>query len=59
MTGVVVAALAVAALSRFVPLGVVQTYVQGAASVVALWPLAYQIWTHRAHAAGEPQPVAA
>lgn len=37
----VVAALVVAAASRFVPLAAVQFYVQGVAGVVALWPFAY------------------
>lgn len=45
-TRLVVAALAVMALARAVPLGAVQTYVQGAAAVVALWPLAYAMWIH-------------
>lgn len=44
VTSVVVGALAVMAASRFVPLGVVQFYVQGGAAIVALWPLAYTMW---------------
>ncbi len=43
---VVVGALAVMALSRFVPLAAVQFYVQSAAALLALWPLAYHIWRH-------------
>lgn len=43
---VIVGALAVMALSRFVPLAVVQLYVQSAAALLALWPLAYHIWRH-------------
>lgn len=41
---VVVTGLVVLAVSRFVPLAVVQFYVQAAAGLVALWPLAYQMW---------------
>lgn len=44
LTRLVVTALVVLALSRFVPLGAVQFYVQAAAGLVALWPLAYQLW---------------
>jgi hypothetical protein len=46
LTWLVVGALTVMAASRFVPLSVVQFYVQGAAGIVALWPLAYEMWTH-------------
>jgi hypothetical protein len=41
LTGVVVVALIVMAISRFVPLTAVQFYVQGLAAIVALWPLAF------------------
>lgn len=41
---VVVAAFLVMAVSRFVPIGPVQFYVQGVAGIIALWPIAYQIW---------------
>lgn len=41
---VVATALIVLALSRFVPLGAVQFYVQAAAGLVALWPLALHMW---------------
>jgi len=44
LTGLVVAALVTLGVSRFVPLGAVQLYVQAAAGIVALWPLAYQMW---------------
>ncbi|HUH07080.1 MAG TPA: hypothetical protein VML96_04645 [Egibacteraceae bacterium] len=47
-TSLVVGALAVMTLSRFVPLAAVQFYVQSAAAIAALWPLAYQMWTHPA-----------
>lgn len=40
----VVTALIVWAAARFVPLGVVQFYVQGLAGIVALWPLAVLMW---------------
>jgi hypothetical protein len=43
LTRIVVAALVVMAVSRFVPLAAVQFYVQGVAAIVALWPLAYAI----------------
>lgn len=56
---VVVGALVVLAISRVVPVGAAQFYVQGAAGVVALWPLAYEMWKHpeAARAAGQPQPI--
>ena len=43
MRSVVVAALFVMAVSRFVPIGPVQFYVQGVAGIVAFWPVAYHI----------------
>jgi hypothetical protein len=48
LTHVVVAALIVMAVSRFVPLAAVQFYVQGVAVIVALWPLAYAMRTQAA-----------
>jgi hypothetical protein len=60
LTWLVVGALAVLAAARFVPLGAVQFYVQGAAGVVALWPLAYEMWRHpEARPAGQPLPMPA
>ncbi len=44
LTWLVVGALVVMAAARFVPLSAVQFYVQGAAGIVALWPLAYEMW---------------
>ncbi|MQA04964.1 MAG: hypothetical protein GEV07_20330 [Streptosporangiales bacterium] len=44
LSRVVAIALIVLAISRFVPLGVVQFYVQSAAGLVALWPLAHSLW---------------
>jgi hypothetical protein len=41
LTGLVVTALAVMALTRFFPVGIAQLYVGPAAGVVALWPLAH------------------
>jgi hypothetical protein len=41
---IVVGALGVTAIARLVPLTTVQFYVQGAAGVVALWPLALVMW---------------
>lgn len=46
LTRLIVAALVVMAAARFVPLGIVQFYVGGAAGIVALWPLAYVMWKH-------------
>ena len=45
MTGLVVVAFIVFAVSRFVPLFAVQAYVQAAAALVALWPLARRMWS--------------
>ncbi len=44
LTRLVVTGLVVWAAARFVPLGAVQFYVQGVAGIVALWPLAFQMW---------------
>ena len=58
LTRVVVAALIVMAVSRFVPLAAVQFYVQGVAVIVALWPLAYAMRTQAApHTAGQSRPM--
>lgn len=46
LTTLVIGALTVLAASRLVPLAAVQFYVQGAAGVLALWPLAYAILRH-------------
>lgn len=43
-TWVVIGGLALVAIARFAPLGVVQFYVQGIAGIVALWPIAYTMW---------------
>jgi hypothetical protein len=43
MRSVVVPALFVVAVSRFIPVGPVHFYVQGVAGLVALWPLAHHI----------------
>jgi hypothetical protein len=58
LTRVVVAALIVMAVSRFVPLAAVQFYVQGVSVVVALWPLAYAMRTQAApYTAGQSRPI--
>lgn len=58
LTHLVVAALVMMAAARFVPLSAVQFYVQGAAGIVAPWPLAYGMWKHpRARPMGRPQPI--
>ena len=46
----------VVAAARLVPLNAVQFYVQGAAGIVALWPLAYAMWKPaRTRSAGRPR----
>jgi hypothetical protein len=49
------------AVARLVPVGAVQFYVQGAAGIVALWPLAYEMWKRpeAARPAGQPRPMPA
>ncbi len=60
LTRVVVAALIVMAISRFVPLAAVQFYVQGIAAIVALWPLAYAMRTQPApYSTGRSRPMPA
>ncbi|MGH3736077.1 MAG: hypothetical protein ACRDT6_10725 [Micromonosporaceae bacterium] len=44
LSRVVATALILMAISRLVPVGVVQFYLQAAAGLVALWPLANDIW---------------
>lgn len=44
LTKVVVTALVLLALSRLVPLGAVQFYVQAVVGLIALWPLALHMW---------------
>ncbi len=46
ITQVVSVALIVMALSRTVPLSVTQFYIHGLAAVVAMWPLAWVMWTN-------------
>jgi hypothetical protein len=60
LTWLVVGALVVMAAARFVPLGAA-LYVGGAAAIVALWPLAYEMWKHpeAARPAGQPGPMPA
>jgi hypothetical protein len=60
LTWLVVGALVVMAIGRVVPLGVVQFYVGPAAGIVALWPLAYQMWQHPVpRVAGQQRPMPA
>jgi hypothetical protein len=57
LTRVVTGALGVMALVRFVPLSVAP-YVLAVAGVVALWPLAYEMWRHSAaRPSGHPRPL--
>lgn len=56
LTALVVGALAVMALSRFAPLTAAQFYLQSAAGILALWPLAYQIWRCPTPGAAAAQP---
>lgn len=44
LTRLVITGLVALAVSRFVPHGAVQLYAQAVAVIVALWPLAYQMW---------------
>jgi hypothetical protein len=55
-----VGALVLMAVTRFVPIGAA-LYVGGMAGIVALWPLAYEMWKHpeAARAAGQPRPMPA
>ena len=46
LTWLVVAALVVMSVARFVPLGVAQIVI-GVAAILAFWPLAAQIWRHQ------------
>jgi len=59
-TRLVVGALVVMAAARFVPLGAA-LYVSGVAGIVALWPLAYEMWRHPEieRTAGQPRPMPA
>jgi hypothetical protein len=58
LTRVVVTALIVMAVSRFVPLAAAQFYVQGVAVIVAMWPLAYAMRTQAApYTAGQSRPM--
>ncbi len=60
-TGSLVAgALVVVAITRFVPVFAVLFYVQTVALLVALWPLAYIMWTRAApEASQQPEPASA
>ena len=60
LTRLVVGALVVMAATRFVPLSAAP-YVIAAAAIVALWPLAYEMWKHpeAARPAGQPRPMPA
>jgi hypothetical protein len=59
LSRLVVGALVVMAVARVVPVGAVQFYVQGAAGIVALWPLAYEMWKRpeATRPAGQPRPI--
>ena len=61
LSRLVVGALVMMAVARFVPVGAVQFYVQDAAGIVALWPLAYEMWKRpeAARPAGQPRPMPA
>lgn len=59
LTRVVAGALLAMALARFVPLSVAP-YLLAAAGVVALWPLAYEMWRHpEVRPSGHPRPLPA
>jgi len=58
VTRVVVVALIVMAISRFVPLAAAQFYVQGVAAIAALWPLAFAMRTQPApYTAAQSRPM--
>lgn len=60
LTRVVVMALVVMAVTRFVPLSAVQFYVHGVAGLAALLPLAHEMWRQpKAHRPAEPRVVPA
>jgi hypothetical protein len=56
LTRVVVVALVVMAVARFVPLAAVQFYVQGVAALVAMWPLAHAVATRPTISTASPAP---
>lgn len=56
LTALVIGGLLTMAVSRLVPFSTIQFYVQGLAAIVALWPLAYQMW-RQPRPAGQPQPL--
>lgn len=59
LTTLVFGALVVTAVVRFVPLGPVLFYVGSAATILALWPLAYEMWRRSAERPAEqPRTVA-
>jgi hypothetical protein len=59
LTRVVAGALLAMALARFVPLSVAP-YLMAVAGVVALWPLAYEMWRHpEVRPSGHPRPLPA
>jgi hypothetical protein len=45
LTAVVVTALNIMAVSRALPFATAQFYIQSTAGIVALWPLAYHMWS--------------
>ncbi|MGA8852481.1 MAG: hypothetical protein WB508_12280 [Aeromicrobium sp.] len=57
LTAVVVTALVTMALSRLVPFGAVQFYVQAVAGLAAMWPLAFQMWSSPVPSAPSHQAV--
>jgi len=59
LTRAVAGALLVMAVARFIPLSVAP-YLMATAGVVALWPLAYEMWRHpEARPSGHPRPLPA
>jgi len=60
LTVIVAGALIVLGIARFVPLGLVQFYVNGLAGIVALWPLAYAMWARsETRRAAQPRSISA
>ena len=60
LSWLVAGALVVMAAARFIPSGAA-LYVEGVAGMVALWPLAYEMWKHpeAARSAEQPRPMPA
>ncbi|MER9951698.1 hypothetical protein [Mesorhizobium sp. M0047] len=59
LRALVLGALVVMAAVRFVPLGAVLFYIGSAATMLALWPLAYEMWRQSGERRAEQTPTVA